>query len=280
MNKTRFLYHAQAVGLSGKITRPFEQNLDVQAVSAIPSSGGYSSARINDVRIREIFHCPTVHSETTGSFNEKNDSHDTSATATAEGFNLSDVVTAQVITARVSSSHAAGRDEEPSIRALGTSIQGLRIAGRDIELESLVDDFSELDTMTKLRERYKKDDGFRKRIQETAMIGRRSELADERLHRFFPWCHRKPTDELPEFRHTTILPLFRILNPSAPGFRVIGNVVHVENFGRIHIGELVVSGYERRVNLLHVNLGSPVDGDVDACAVGGNGSTNDPPPDA
>jgi hypothetical protein len=277
MNKTRFLYHAQAVGLAGKITRPFEETLESQAVSAIPSSGGYSSARKHDIRIREIFTCRVTHSEVAGSFNEKNDSHDTSATATVEQFNLSDVVTADVITARVSSAHPAEGDEEPSIRVFGSSIQGLRIAGRDIELESLVDDFSELDTMTKLRLRYKADDGFRKRMQATAMIGRRDEMKDERLHRFFPWCHRKPTEELPEFRQTTILPLFRIVNPSAPGFTVFGNVVHVGNFGRIHVGQLVVSGHERRVNALHVNLGSPTDGTVDAGAVGANGTTNDPP---
>lgn len=278
MNTTRFMYHAHAVGLAGKITRPFEETLGVQAASALPGSGGYGSSRSHDVRIREIFSCPVTHTEVAGSHNPRSDSHDTSATATVEGFNLSDVVTATTITARVSSSHPAGRDEEPTIVPLGTTIVGLRIAGHDIELESLVGDFSELHTMTGLRKRYKEDAQFRGRLEETGMIGRREAMPDARLHKFFPWCHRKPTEELPEFRNMTVLPLFRILNPSSPGFTVIGNVVHVENFGRIHVGELVITPYERRVNALHVDLGSPVDGSIDASAVGTNGTTNDPPP--
>ncbi len=277
MQKTRFLYNAHAAGLSGKITRPFPATLEVQAPSALPTSGGYSSARRRNVRIRRIFHCVETHTEATGAFNNDKEAHDTSATASAQQFNLQDVVTADNITARVSSSHPTGQDVEPTIVLLGTGIVNLRVAGRDIELESLVDDYSDLSTMTSLRERYESDAAFRTKLQDLMMIGRKDEMEDSRLHKFFPWCHRERSDKLPTFRNSTILPLFRILNQSAPGFTVLGNVIYVQNFGRIHVGELVVSAYERRVNALHIDLGSPVDGTIDASSVGCNGSTNDPP---
>ena len=113
-------------------------------------------------------------------------------------------------------------------------------------------------------------------MDRTMMIGQKANL-DERFHKFFPWSHRQPADALPVFRNTTILPLFRVLNESSPGFTVMGNLIDVENFGRIHIGEIVISPYERRVTGLHIELGCPVDGSLDGGSAAGNGSsTNDP----
>jgi hypothetical protein len=72
---------------------------------------------------------------------------------------------------------------------------------------------------------------------------------------------------------TTIVPLFIVLNPSAAGFQVSGNTITVENFGTIVLGELVISDYERRLTMLHADLGSG----ASACIVGGNGGPTDPP---
>jgi hypothetical protein len=38
----------------------------------------------------------------------------------------------------------------------------------------------------------------------------------------------------------------------------------------------VISAYERRVTMLHVDMGSPMDGSIDAASVDGNGGTTDP----
>lgn len=281
MSKNRFLYHAQAVGLAARITRPFEHTLEAQAASALPASGGFSSARRDDVRISEIFECRSVVSLASGSFSERTDTHNTEAHARLENFNLSDVVVAKSISARITSTHAARGNEEPSITPQGTGFTGLRIAGRDIQLESLVDEYTDLNTYTKLRNRYEGDSRFRERIQGLAMIGRLAEMADERIHRFFPYCRHKKLETLPSHRGITILPLFRVMNPSGPGFTVHGNVIHVENFGRVHIGEIVIESYQRRVRALHIDMGSPMDGQMDAADVGANGGTTtpDPPPD-
>src|SRR5689334_10751517 len=144
MSGSRFLYHAHATGLSGQITRPFQQTIDVHAASALSPSGGYSSARREGFRFREILSYNAVHTETSGSPNLTTQAHTTVATGTMEGFNLCDVVTADVITGRIASSHPF-TGEDPSITPLGCSFQGLRIAGRDIELESNAEEFTRLD---------------------------------------------------------------------------------------------------------------------------------------
>lgn len=273
----RFLYHAQAVGLSGRIVRPFDALVKAQAASALSSSGGgYSSARRREYHLKQVFSHKATYTEATGSFNAKGDSHDTSATATIEEFNVSEVVKLELGVARINSSHAASGDREPSISPQGTFLRHLTIAGHKIEFESLVDDFHELDTMSKVRDRYKQDKAFREKFDSVAFVGRQSAIEDEKKHKYFPWRSHKPSDQLPEHRGFTIVPLFRINNPSSPGFTVHGNTVHVANFGRIQLGEMVIGSHERRVTLIHVDLGSPTEGHFTACGVVGDGGSTDP----
>jgi hypothetical protein len=274
----RFLYHAQAAGVSGQITRPFYESLPVQAPSALPSGGGYSSGRKKNVRIREVLNVGVVRTQATGSYQKETDSHTTESFATTEQFNVSGIVTADVITASLRSTHPARKDEQPSFSLAGTLITNLRIAGREILLKSYVDLFSELSKHEDIINRYESgsDPDFRNEMQDTGMFGKKEEMKDSRLHRFFPWCHHAPSQTLPHHRGATVLPLFKVLNPSEPGFTVHGNVVYVEDFGRIQIGQLVVEAYERRVTMLHVNLGSPVDGDIESCSIIANGGPANP----
>jgi len=274
-NIPRFLYHAHAMGVSGRITRPFEEVIDVQAVSGLPPAGGYSSARKDSYRLREVFSHGGAHSEATGSYDPNKNAFETVVTSTVEGYNLCNVVLADSFTARITSVHPASNPDEPRITPQGSMFEKLRIAGKDIVLESLVDDYDKLDSMSKLREHYKNDASFREAFQRNTFLGREAELPEAK-YRYFPWRRYQKTDELPECRGMTVVPLFVVKNPSSPGFEVHGNVIHVQDFGRIHIGDLIISAYERRVTMLHVDLGSPIDGDVSAASVDGNGGTTDP----
>ncbi len=279
MSKSRFLFHAYAAGLSGKIHRPYEEVLEVQAPSALPPSGGVSSGSAKAVKVRDFLQCGSVVSRATGEFQAATGTFETRVTAAAEQFNLAGVVTADLIRAQVHSSHSQQESIEPSIVPEGSAIINLRVLGTLIELENLSDLFTELNTMEKLRERHKLKADFRERIHEYTMVGRSAELEESRLHRYFPFCRRKPQEDLHETRHAAILPLFLVLTPSGPGFKVIQNVIHIENFGRLHLGDLIVTPTERRVTALHVDLGSATGGHFTVCSVGANGGQTDPPPD-
>ena len=279
MSKSRFLYHAFAAGLSGKIHRPFEEVLEVQAPSALPPSGGVSSGSAKDIKIRELFHCASVVSSARGEFHPATGTFETRVSATVEQFNLAGIVTADLIRARVHSSHTQDEALQPSIVLDGSAIINLKVHGTPIEIENLSDLYTDLNTMQKLRERHKADQSFRERVHQWTMAGRFEELTEHRLHRYFPFCRRKPTEDLHETRHAAILPLFHVMTKSGPGFTVFQNVIHIENFGRLHLGELIISTNERRVTGLHIDLGSPTGGEVDGCSVGANGGHTDPPPD-
>ena len=53
MEKT-FLYHALASGVSGNITLPFHEVIEVQAASALPFTGGHSASRVESIRFKHI----------------------------------------------------------------------------------------------------------------------------------------------------------------------------------------------------------------------------------
>jgi hypothetical protein len=267
----RFLYHANAVGFSGQLTRPANKLIPSQAASALPPAGGYSSSSQKSYRYREVLSHGGSTSEVKGSLNPKTQEYETSATATIQKLNVGNVVLLSSCTAKLSSAHPAD-GSQPRITAQGSFFRNLRIAGTKIALESSVDLYTTLDTLDKLSEHYKNDKPFRDRFLEEAFVGKESAL-HEKQRKFFSWRNIKNREKLPLTKGgVTIVPLFKVLNPSAPGFHVSGNTVTVENFGTIVLGELIISGYERRLTMLHVDLGSG----ASACSVSSNGGTTDP----
>jgi hypothetical protein len=131
MEKT-FLYHALATGLSGQITLPFQHLIEVQAASALPMIGGYSASRAEGFRYKDIFSFSSASTITTGS--ETAESYDTLATATVEGLNILNIVTADRVVARVASKYLKESREYFSTFA-GSHFENLRIAGRLVDVE-------------------------------------------------------------------------------------------------------------------------------------------------
>jgi hypothetical protein len=275
---SRFLYNAYAVGFSGHITRPQNEVISSQAVSALAPAGGYSSACQPPYKLLGIVSHEGTTSETVGTIDPLTLSHDTSVIATVRGLNIRNVVLLESCTASLNSVHPVD-GAPPRISVQGSVFHNLWVAGRKIELESRVDLYTELDTLDKLRQRYEdeKDPAFRERFLEEAHAGKEHTLP-EKLRKFFPWRKLTEPRELPVSKGTgtVIVPLFIVLNPSAPGFIVRGNVIYVENFGSITLGELIITSYERRVTMLQVEMGSSTGGNMCAAIGAGNGGTTDP----
>src|SRR5262252_2016568 len=96
---SRFLFHAYAVGVSGRFTRPVDQLIQSQAASALPPTGGYSSAREQPYQLFEIFSHGGATSEATGSRNPATQNNETSVTATVQDVNIENVVLLESCTA-------------------------------------------------------------------------------------------------------------------------------------------------------------------------------------
>lgn len=277
MSTPRFLYHASAVALAGEIRRPFQHNIDAQAASALPRYGGKCSARFDKFEVPDILSHNGASTEASGLYQEHPDTHETNVSATVTGLNIRGIVTVETLTSKVRSSHPASKDDEPGISIAGSQIKSLRIAGRDIVLESRLDIYSQLDTMAKLRDYYKENAAFRDDFDRAAYVGQETALPED-VWPFFPWRKYKRSTTVPKHRGMTVVPLYTVKNASEPGFEVYGNVIRVHDFGRVHIGELIIESHRRRLLMLHADLGSPVEAFFCAGCSDGNGSSGNPPP--
>lgn len=273
--KRRFNYHAHALALQGEITHPFQEKIEPQAPSAVSPFGGFGIARADGFNLRDVVSHRGARTRAEAGHNPETDEHYALATVMLEGLNLSDVVTVDRIVARLTAVHS-DRQDDPCISPHGSTIENLRIAGHPIELISLVGTYHTLDTMQKVREHYKENADFQDRLHEDACVGKETALP-ERMRKFFPWRRHRHNGELPEFRGHTIVPLFRIVDPKVPGIDVHGSVIHIHHFGRLHIGELFISSDDRRVTMVHADLGSPQHGDILAASACGGTSPSDPP---
>ena len=126
-----FLYHALATGVSGHITLPFQQTIAVQAPSALPFIGGYSTSRVEGYRYEQILSFDAAESLTTGS--ENREFFNTLATANIERLKILNVLTADRVVARLASKYSKETGERTTTFA-GSHFENLRIAGCPVEV--------------------------------------------------------------------------------------------------------------------------------------------------
>ena len=158
--KKTYFYNAHAHGLSARFERPVEHMIEVQAATSLPTTGGHGNARLNKFKFQEFVSYETAYSHVSGSQNKADAAYTTLVTATIEGLNILDVVTADRIVARMSSQHP-GDHHEPHIVFLGSRFDNLRIAGCPVEAELNHDLFLRLDTFAAIRKELESNNDFR-----------------------------------------------------------------------------------------------------------------------
>jgi hypothetical protein len=243
----RFLYHAYATGLAGQITQPFDHLIEVQAASALPQTGGYSSSRVENFVYREMISFQSATTQATGSFSPVEKAHNTLVTATIEKLNILDQVTADRVVAHLTSKHPESGGQ-PSIIPLGSSFVNLRIAGCPVDVRLDSETFIELDTFDKVCERLERDKDLRQRLL----------LGQEDL-------------PVPPPHGALLCSLVRDIHPHCPELKPKGCAIFVPQFGTVYLAEFLIEPYLRTVTMIRVELGCPVRGHVVAAIVSGNG---------
>lgn len=230
----RFLYKAHAVGASGTFTKPHAEFLEAQASCALSIDGGKASARVENFNYRDIVSFRAAFTQAIGTHDPSSGSWNTLMTATVEGLNIQNVVTADRIVARLASHHFADGREASSV-TLGSHFENLKVAGQLVHCEPDGQVLRELDTMSKAR------DGFKDR-KPFAVSADGSRIA------------------------TSIL-----RNVACEGMTVKDNAIHFSEFGSIYLGEIIISDGERRLTMIRIQFGCEVEGDGNFGGVGGNG---------
>ena len=261
MTKRSFHYHACAHALSGHLTRPLQHVIEVQAGTTLPTTGGHGSARTENFRFNQTVSVDAAYSEVSGSETKTEDEktiHTTVATAAVEKLNILDVVTADRIVSRVSSSFEGLHAKKPlegQVLLVGSKFENLRIAGYQVEVELDHELFLELGAFATVQERFKPKGSKLREMATEALklrgvdLGSPKELAPEGafLCSVVKQVHFKDPGFGPsggKFAH--------------PGVERIGrHAFHVVDFGDVFLAEVLCQHGRKTLTMLRVELGSP-----------------------
>jgi hypothetical protein len=250
--KKVFHYHASAHALSGQFTRPVQQLIEVQAATTLPTIGGHGTARVDDFRFREFVSFKSGYTTVSGSELREGDKvfHTTLVTATLEGLNFLDVITADRVVARISSYYVL-EEEQPHFSFAGAKFENLRVAGYPVEIEFNERLFADLTTLDKVKKELETDKEFRKMAEDPFQTGKKL----------------KPGDGDGEI----LCSLVKNMKTSAPGVKTEGHALSIHHFGRVYVAETLIGHCKRTLTMLRFELGSPVSGISTAAQVVGNG---------
>ncbi len=260
-----FWFRGNAVAFGGRITSPVCECLDAQGASVLPPTGGFASATAGPFDHRGIVSFERASSTVSGRTAEHDGvaTHDTLVTAVVEGLNVLDMVTADRVVARMTSTHSE-EENEPQMLPFGSYFENLRIGGHPIELRpypDLVHHGRYTDVASTCSDRFLDGQG------RPVSLGKASELRMEK------WSPGAPS---PVFEDRLLLaPLFDAGNRNGyapPGCEMRGaNGIHVPGFGTVYFGEYLISRFSRRLTMLRIELGCPVEGTIVAASGDGNG---------
>jgi hypothetical protein len=239
--KRVFHYNASAHAYSGQFTRPVQQLIEVQAATALPTIGGHGNARVDNFRFNHFVSFKAGYTHVSGSELREGDKvyHTTLVTATIEGLNFLDVLTADRLVARISSYYLF-EEEHSHYSFVGTQFDNLRIGGYPVELELNERLFAHLGTYDKVKKELDTDKEFRKMAEDPFQTGQK----------------QKPGDGNTEI----LCSLVKDMKTSAPGVRREGHAFSIHHFGKVYLAETLIGRCKRTLTMLRLELGSPVSG--------------------
>lgn len=250
----QFLYTGFATGFAGRVKAPFDAVIESQAPCSLGVTGGYTSARVENFRFRELLSFASAHTQASGILSAKSNAFETLMSGVLEGLNIVDMVKVDYMVGRLMSKHPveppAETPDEPSITPVGTHFGKVVVAGH--ELTPVLDSrFTSVTSYTEL----------------CRVIGRNKDL-----------CARFRVPEgrdVPPASGLLVGSIISDIHGGGPGIQISGHKVTVPGFGKLHFGEFAISQYSRRLVMLRAELGCPVQLDSSGPDMGGNGH----PPD-
>jgi hypothetical protein len=132
-SRPSFNFHAEGHAFSAEIRRPVPQHIPALAATSLPTIGGHGHHRIENYSVPRIISFKTAHTHVSGTFADDKVAT-THATTSIEGYNLLDFVTADRITARLTSEHNI-EELEGHIIALGSTFDNLKIGGYPVQVK-------------------------------------------------------------------------------------------------------------------------------------------------
>ena len=246
-----FHYHASAHAFSGKFTRPFHEQIDVQASTTLPPTGGHGSARVENFKFHEFISFKAGYTHVSGGFQDSDQSNNTLVTSVLEGLNMLDILTADRIVCRMYSKHAQGASEG-RVTMHGSQFENLAISGRPVKIKLDLDLFDKIQTFEEAQAAYLSNEKFRKVASDPLRTGQILPV------------------QKPNGAFLCSLVEGGQIEVDVPGVTVSGHSIHVPGFGTAYFAETFITHGTRSLTMLRFELGSTTGGS----GSGGGGTTN------
>jgi hypothetical protein len=281
--KPRFLFHANAAAIGGRIARPKDLPIDTPAASSLSAAGGRSTAKADKGRIGEVVQFGSASTFAEGLFDDLakwadtlcGDSPEDALTATtrvsSEVRNLVVNARATFTAKRINGGFVAKSPKgsgQPSISLdRDTVFEGIALGGYKLIVELNTPLFQRFDTLAKLRTaadtpKFVKEYGA-SLFMKAAVPGR---TAASRPGRFV---------ESGGTIFGTIVKSLRWAGKPYPGAEIDDNVITIPDCGDIYFGEIYISDCRRRLTMLRMDLCCPAPMRLMMCDTEDNGSWGD-----
>jgi hypothetical protein len=282
-------YHAEAHALSGNLERPIKQEIEHQAkLSLNDMEGGHFTRLVEKMSVHGLVFFEQAHTRVSGSRSLKHRGWVTTSTSVVEGLNVFEVIHADRLVSQVSTDHPYENGHVPRVTFLGTHFDNLRVSGFQVKFDL---DLGICGARPENGGSYFDDANFLARIKkQTNEIYTDKDLPAEMKPRY-----EEQLDHINnlvsvagkgrprEGRRIKCSLVEDIGKVPVPGFKAIGNLMVIPEFGTATLGDVLVreEWYEDsekpsiyfELTSLHMKLGCVGDGSVQTSTVATNGRT-------
>jgi hypothetical protein len=252
--RVHFHYHACAHAFSGQFTRPFHEQIDAQAASALPVTGGHGHARVENFQFRELISFKKAYTHVSGGYQKEDKSNNTLVTSVIEGLNMMDVLTIDRVVCRLYSKHPKDAPEA-RFTMHGSKFENVSICGQPVRIKLDFGLFDRIQTFAQAKEAYASTDGKFKKLTH-ALLRPGQVLPDQTCNGAY-LCSLVEGDIRLGYHES---------DRSHPP-----HSIYVPGFGRVFFAETFVSHGQRTLTMLRFELGSSISGGGSAAAAAANG---------
>jgi hypothetical protein len=274
--KHAYYFQADANALGGTLDKPIAKIIPSQASVGLSAAGGLATASTEAFDLDRIVSCSAAYSRVSGTTTDEQGAVSILVTAVIERLNILEVVTAERIVSQLSLDVSADGAHR-TVSLAGSHFERLRLCGHDVQpaLSSgllapypggrvfpaglVWDDFREI--------------GKQQADKLTACMA--AGAGPDTFAALLPRYEWMDSRNIGMYRGSALCSLVDDVKECDP-FRTRGHIVEIPHFGRIFLGELLVTPTSVQLSMLRAELGCNVHGTVGAGKTTCNGHTVPP----
>jgi len=243
LQRIPFHFHAEGHALSGEFRHPGRSLIEAQASVSLPTIGGHARAHVDHYFHSDFVSFRTAHTQVSGRWVDE-ETVLTTATSIIEDVSILQIVTADRIVSRLTSTHKRGK-REGHIVAVGSEFHNLRIHGHELKVTLRHKLLSDSETFEQLRNKVASD-------KDSGKIA----VVDDGV---------------------AICSLVEKIETDLPGVDPRRHLVQVPNFGKLSLAEVFAEHGRRVLTMIRLELGSPHVADITVAESSTDGKPLPPP---